>query len=135
MSIKYKGSCKYQLVSDYDHRIDLPVYRSDYCGRFIAFYPKGISLHPGYACDGPSGPTIDTKTFMRGAFVHDALYQMIRAGILHADFRKKADQELLCICLEDGMNVIRAYVVYFMVRLFGAKAASKENIKKVQTAP
>jgi len=37
-----------------------------------------LFISAGYSSDGPSGPTIDTKSFMLGAFVHDALYEMLR---------------------------------------------------------
>ncbi len=37
-----------------------------------------LTTKKGYAWDGPSGPTIDSKNFMRGSLVHDALYQLMR---------------------------------------------------------
>jgi hypothetical protein len=32
-----------------------------------------LFISVGYSSDGPSGPTINTKSFILGAFVHDAL--------------------------------------------------------------
>ena len=75
-----------------------------------------------YAWDGPSGPTIDTKTFMRGSLFHDVLYQMIREGVLDRKYRLEADKLLRRICLEDGMSKFRAWYVYTSLRLFGARA-------------
>ena len=50
---------------------------------FIQLTAKGkLTIKRGYAWDGPSGPTIDTKTFMRGSLVHDALYQLMRLKVL-----------------------------------------------------
>ena len=72
-----------------------------------------------YAWDGPSGPTFDTRTFMRGSLCHDALYQLIREGSLPKTHRKYADELLRQICIEDGMNKIRAWYVYRAVRIFG----------------
>lgn len=40
-----------------------------------------LSIRRGYSWDGPSGPTIDTGTFMRGSLVHDFLYQLLREGV------------------------------------------------------
>ena len=73
-----------------------------------------------YAWDGPSGPTIDTKTFMRGSLFHDVLYQMIREGVLDKKYRIVADKLLRKICLEDGMNKFRAWYVYRIIRIAGA---------------
>jgi len=81
-----------------------------------------------YCWDGPSGPTFDTKTFMRGSLVHDALYQLMREGKLDRKWRKRADELLREICLEDGMSRFRAWYVYHAVRWFGKKTSMpREN--------
>lgn len=96
----------------------------------------GLTIKKGYAWDGPSGPTIDTPSFMRGSLVHDALYQLMRNGFISKDkWRENADKELKRICIEDGMSRIRAWWVYKGVRLFGDRAASKETRKEVKIAP
>lgn len=93
--------------------------------KFVELNKEGaLTIKKGYAWDGPSGPTIDTKTFMRGSLVHDALYQLMRAG--HLDYklhRKLADRLLRRICLQDGMLAFRAWYVYKTVRIFGEKNA------------
>jgi hypothetical protein len=96
-----------------------------------------LSLKQGYAWDGPSGPTLDTKDFMRGSLVHDALYQLMRLKLLSGRLRKRADVLLWMICLEDGMPKARANYVYHAVRAFGASAARPpRKPKKVRiTAP
>ena len=70
------------------------------------------------------GPTIDTSNSKRASLVHDALYQLMREGILGRDRRKDADDLLLRICLADGMAYLRAGWIYWAVRLFGARHAS-----------
>lgn len=81
---------------------------------------KGLKISNMYAWDGPSGPTIDTESFMRGSLVHDALYQLIREGYLDKKvWRPYADKLLRKICLEDGMSKFRAWYVYHSVRWFG----------------
>jgi hypothetical protein len=40
-----------------------------------------LFISVGYSSDGPSGPTIDAKSFMLGAFVHDALYEAMLGEI------------------------------------------------------
>ena len=71
-------------------------------------YDGQLTLRKGYAWDGPSGPTIDTKNFMRGSLVHDALYQLMRLKLLPASLRETADMLLRRICIEDGMCRLRA---------------------------
>ncbi len=77
-----------------------------------------LKVNARYAWDGPSGPTFDTKTFMRGSLFHDALCQLIREGLLDKKYRKYADQLLREICLEDGMSKFRAWYVYMAVRTY-----------------
>jgi len=96
-----------------------------------------LTLKKGYAWDGPSGPTLDTKDFMRGSLVHDGLYQLMREKLLSRRLRKRTDELLWMICLEDGMPKARANYVYHAVRAFGASAARPpEKPKKIRiTAP
>ena len=94
------------------------------------FFDKGSTLiiEKGYMWDGPSGPTIDTKDFMRGALIHDGLYQLIREGYLSMSCRKQADKILRKICIEDGMNKFRAWYVYTAVNRFAEWAAKPKTM-------
>ena len=94
-----------------------------------------LMIAVGYCWDGPSGPTVDTKSFMRGSLIHDALYQLLREGYLCADERKLADRELYTACRADGMSYVRAQYTYRAVRWFGADSANPENKRIVQVAP
>lgn len=134
--IRYKDGYKYQLVEDY--WIPTSVFPDDdIITPYISLNRSGaLYICSGYAWDGPSGPTIDTKNFMRGSLVHDALYQLMREERLSAEkWRKVADQELVRICKEDGMSAIRAWWVYQGVRIGGGPSASKAGIKPVLVAP
>lgn len=127
---------KYELVEDY--RVVIPIFGMSIDHRFIQLHPSGLLIiKKEYAWDGPSGPTIDTPTFMRGSLVHDALYQLIRSEALDVSFREQADKILRDICLEDGMNSIRAWYVYWSVRLFAANCAKPGTQKpyKVYSVP
>src|SRR4030065_2520663 len=44
-----------------------------------------------YAYDGPSGPTIDDATNMRGALVHDVFYYLMRMKFIDIKYREAAD--------------------------------------------
>ncbi len=134
--IRYRSGYKYQLVDDYSVKVRVNPDES-ISTEFIALDKDGVlKIKQGYAWDGPSGPTIDTKNFMRGSLVHDALYQLMRQEKLSkARWRDEADLELKHICLEDGMSKIRAWWVHRGVRLGGDPSASPESRKKAHTAP
>ena len=106
---------------------------------FLKITPENnLVIYKGYKWDGPSGPTIDSSSFMRGSLVHDALYQLIREGKLEYKFRKPADKILKEICKQDGMPFWRRNYVYWGVRAGGkssAKAKADEKYGKRLTAP
>lgn len=135
--ITYKEGYKYQLVNTYYHQLsfDAPIIQNIHS--FLSIEEGNILvINYGYAWDGPSGPTIDTKNFMRGSLVHDALYQLIREDLLPFPiYKDKADRELQRICKEDGMSSIRAWYVYQAVKNFGKNAASHSGISPTLTAP
>ena len=115
---------KYQLMDDYSLTVDLKP-EDDIKTPFIELTTGGqLTMKKRYAWDGPSGPTVDTRSFMRGSLVHDALYQLMREEYLdYKEHRAYADELLRELCLEDGMSRVRAWWVYQAVRLFGEIAA------------
>lgn len=113
---------KYQLMEPYNLAVGIKGYPVD--TSYLKLSEDGdLTISRGYAWDGPSGPTIDTKDFMRGSLIHDALYQLIRMEILPLQYKKFADLLLKKICLEDGMPSFRATYVYYAVRFFGGSSA------------
>lgn len=135
MVITYAEGYKYQLVRDYSVMVDIAneIINSEY----IKLYPDGqLIIKQGYAWDGPSGPTIDTKDSMRGALIHDALYQCMRDYGLDRDkYKDVADTEFRKACVEDGMSKFRAGYMYYGVKLFGAKSTKPEGDYPIKTAP
>jgi len=149
-TIRYRSGYKYQLAEEYRVDVVINAKRSEVGDQtselekrgegiktdFIELSPDGLlTMKKGYAWDGPSGPTIDTKSFMRGSLVHDALYQLMRNGYLPASCRADADQELHRLCREDGMNRFRAWYVLLGVRKGAGFAASPKSKKKIYSAP
>lgn len=134
--IAYKGGYKYQLKSDYVCRIAV-IPQAAIQTEYTSLSATGdITIKKGYAWDGPSGPTIDTPSFMRGSLVHDALYQLMREGHLdHGTYREAADQALRAICREDGMWSIRAWWVYQGVRRFANPASNPADERPLTFAP
>ncbi|MBP9887670.1 MAG: hypothetical protein KBF93_15325 [Leptospiraceae bacterium] len=137
--IKYKElkNYKYQIVEGCSIQTEIKsekdIFEPNEKFPYIVLSKNGIlSIFPGYAWDGASGIAIDTKNFMRGSLVHDALYQLMRKGKIGLEYRDDADRLLQKICKEDGMSSFRAFNVYQAVKLFGESSASPTDKKEVQ---
>ena len=122
-TIYYKKGYKYQIVKDYRIYLGVP---NEVSTPFIKISNGIMTIKAGYSYDGPSGPTIDTKNFMRGSLIHDALYQLI-ANKKFSD-RKLADKWLRDICKEDGMCSFRAWYIHLAVRTLGKYFLNKKKI-------
>lgn len=145
-SITYKCRLyKYTLQHDWSGTTETrpPDGRVAVEGDWVVLEADGtLSFREGYMWDGPSGPTIDTRTFMRGSLVHDGLYQLLREGLLGEPggrtwkrYRKLADVEMKIWTQRDGMNFLRRAWVYRALRWFGGKAARPAERPSIGTAP
>lgn len=129
--ITYRLPFKYKLTASYTHPEKLTQLHQipgGFTHAYLSLTPDGqLTMNQRYEWDGPSGPTIDTSTFMRGSLVHDAIYQMSRERLLDSAQweanREVADKLLRKICRDDGMNWFRAWYVYLAVRVFGRRYA------------
>jgi len=140
VNITYKSGYKYQLAETYHHKLsfEIPHVSQVYMYRHGSESVKlnnTLVIQKGYAWDGPSGPTFDTKSFMRGSLIHDALYQLMRDGALSIVYRNLADHELYETCLADGMSKFRAWYIYKSVRYFAKRAATAKGKRKDENAP
>jgi hypothetical protein len=135
--IKYRNisGYKYQLVDDYV--ILTEIIAGAWENKYIYLTAGGLlTIKQGYAWDGPSGPAIDTKTFMRGSLVHDAIYQLGRQGLPELPWRDYADKLLIKITKEDGMCDVRCRWVLYAVRGFARRAwVSQNEENKIEVAP
>lgn len=134
--IHYKKGYKYQLHVDYFEHIPiqpkLPIkthfIRLDLYGNLV--------ILKGYAWDGPSGPTPDLDGFMRGSLKHDAIYQLMRMGLLsEKDWRETADAMFKQDSKEDGIWGWVANAAYKALRGFGKKNALPTKLKPVLITP
>lgn len=133
-TIKYQAGYKYQLAEDYS--VQTPIIGVDVISPFIELSRGGrLIVRKGYAWDGASGPTIDTKNSMRASLVHDALYQLMREGRLPMSNRPVADRIFHDLCVEDGMFRWRAWLWHQAVKRFGLGSAAPENNRRVIIAP
>lgn len=143
MKLHYTKGYKYQTEYDYEFKFNLGAY-----GNLIPPYTWGedklrfiqynsiyniINIMAGYAWDGPSGPTKDTKTNMRASLEHDVLYQLLRLRIIPLSFRDEADRQFDKTAKKDGMSWWRHKYYLFALRNFASFAANPKNKKKVYT--
>jgi len=133
--IRYQLGYKYQLYETYQHRLINPIKVDKHVStHFLDLSTDGmLTIKQGYASDGPSGISVDSPSFMRGAFIHDALYQLMREGFIDRSQKDAADKELHDVCIQDGMLRVRAWWVYKAVQRFGR--SSTINNRQVIIAP
>lgn len=131
----YKSGYKYQLMEDEFFLVGIfPLEPFD--TKFISMQVDGkILVKAGYAWDGPSGPTYDSKNSMRASLLHDALYQLMRQEYIGLEWREQCDKELDRILKLDGMWAFRRWYWMRGVRWFAGGAADPENVKEVYDAP
>ena len=133
--IRYKSGYKYQLHETYTISLPWLAGYPDYAVDFLKVSGARLTIEAGYAWDGASGPTWDSKDSMRASLVHDALYQLMRVGLLPEIVRSFADDELYNIGIEDGMFRYRIWAWWRGVRFLASGAARKGTERKVQEAP
>lgn len=128
----YKKGYKYQLCKDYIFYIGVDIgvmYRS---AGFIEIAKDGmVTIVKGYACDGPSGLTIDTDNSILAAFRHDALYQLMRRGAISRDYKDLIDRDFRNTLIRSGMSRIRAYYWWLGVRVGGFTSTLAKSARKV----
>jgi len=132
MKYQKRRHWKYRLYEDvfYRHTDITPAQPVD--TEFINLTSEGsLLVKAGYVWDGASGPTIDTKNTMTASLIHDALYNLLRDGLIDQKWRKRADQVLYELLRQSGMSKIRAKIWFRAVRKGAAHAAEYD----VLTAP
>jgi len=103
---------------------------------FIRLDKDGVLyVSKDYAWDGPSGPTVDTKSSLAASLVHDVFYQLMRLGLLPRSCRAEADKELRRIGIDKGMFPPRAEMWYIAVRSCAGDAVKKGTEPKEEVAP
>ena len=116
--IKHK-KYKFEIVtSHYEH---VGIFYQEIDHKFFRLDKNGfLTIKNGYQYDGASGWfTVQTDAIVRAAAFHDALYQMMRDGLLDKKYRKQADVLFHRLCLKYGMSKFRAWYCYKAVRTFG----------------
>lgn len=136
--IHYKETHTYKYILTKRYIVDLPSafhHITIVNHSHLEIFDGALYISSRYRWDGPSGPAIDTKNFMRGSLVHDALYQLMREGHINRELRKAADKLLRLHCREDGMSWIRSQNVYWGLRLGGKSSVQPSDNHHEQIAP
>ena len=133
--IRYKKGYKYQLDETYN--IQYPLYpKKNISTEWITLTTEGwLTIRRGYAWDGASGPTYDSASSMRGSLEHDAIYQLIRLGLLSRGCKAIADLQLHDTCTEDGMIPVRADIWEAGVHVFGGASIDSSSEPEILEAP
>lgn len=79
-AVSWTDGYNYRLESTIVYQTCIFPYEEFKSGGIILTTCGKLIILGGYSSDGPSGPTIDTTTFMFGAFVHDGLYEILRCS-------------------------------------------------------
>lgn len=96
-------------------------------GPFLKISNNVLTIAKGYAWDGASSIMPDITSVMSASLYHDALYQLMREGVLPQTARKRIDQIFREVCIASGMNRPLAWTAYRAVRL-GAKKSGQPNL-------
>lgn len=125
---------KYELTQTLEIHTNLFGYTVNH--RFFKLTPSGfLTIFKNYHWDGVSGPMIDTKDSMIGGCVHDALYQMIRLGLIRRNEKPVCDKIMYAIFNVCGMDKVRMTYAFLAVSLFGGGSCVVGDVKipKVHT--
>ena len=132
--VEYQDGFKYQISKDYSIQTEIVGY--DLTGSYITLSKEGVlTLKSGYASDGPSGLTVDTRNSIRAAFVHDAFYYLIRNGYIDQIHKPYIDLLFKQILIEDGMWWPRAEIWYWGVKTRGTEYLYPSKERPILRAP
>lgn len=133
--IKYTSGWKYQLAETC--KVQTPVTGYDISNDYFHLYPDGVlCVFKGYAWDGASGPTWDTKSSIFPSMVHDVFCQCMRdksvsyelwQNIINRFFKEQ--------CIACRMSKGRAALWHAGVELGDAGNPNQGPDREVITAP
>ena len=101
---------------------------------FIKYDNGKLIVKKGFAWDGPSGPSIDTKAFILASLVHDSLYKLMAYEVIKhtEENRLFADNIMRQINLSLRMWRFRAFYTWLAVRIFGRFNVKKRGILRIE---
>jgi len=133
--VNYRSGYKYQLAKTEFLKTSFRPETNIYTTRIKLYTDGELVVMEGYSYDGPSGPVIDRKTNMRAALGHDALYQLMRMGLLSHRNWRRADHDFGKWLKEDGAWSITVKIDLLGLEIAGGRSAHPKNRKKIHEAP
>lgn len=133
--LKFIKGMKYQLAED--HRFATPVTGNFIHDAFFTLWSNGVlDVRAGYAWDGASGPTIDTKSSMKPSLPHDVFCAMMRDGRLdYVEWQDVVNEYFYNQCLEAGMWKWRAGLWHAAVEFADAGNPDQGPDRPILEAP
>jgi hypothetical protein len=136
MKIRYVEGMKYWLPEDV-MPVKTPITGVRIEDKFFNLAPDGtLRLFGGFAWNGASGPTFDTKSSIGPSAVHDAFCWCMRDGRLDYDkWQDRVNEFFRQQCIEDGMWEWRAGVWHAGVEIGDAGNPDQGPDRRVLEAP
>ena len=132
--IQYFEGVKYVLAKPFWYKTPFIGYEHKHV--FVEIRPDGwLHVKAGWAWDGASGPTIDTKSSMRASLAHDAIAFLMRRGVIPWQEWPNNDEMLMDICIKDHMWGWRARLWRAALKLVHGSYGKPENMRKAKVAP
>ena len=123
---------KYRMAEDEEFKLPADFYSIVHTEEFLSLHHGVLTVKAGYLWDGTSGPTFDTVETMRGGAAHDALYELMRKGIIPQCMKGAVDLYFKGILLEDHMDKLRAWYFHKGVAVFGRSSCKVQPSTKPQ---
>jgi hypothetical protein len=118
--MKYTKITSYKYELHEDVAVSVPeLSKYSFYHEYFSMAQGIIYIRKGYAWDGVSGPTIDTKNTFLAGLTHDALYQSIREKFLPPSEKATADKIFRRLLRANGMSWFRSQYFYLGVKWFG----------------
>lgn len=133
--IKYIAGFKYQLAETYT--LHTPIVGEVINDDYFTLEEDGIlTVKKGYAWDGASGPTFDSKSSMRPSLIHDVFCQAMRDGRLDYErWQDTVNEFFKQMCIEDGMWRVRANLWHSAVEFADAGNPNQGPDRAIEEAP
>ena len=133
-AIRYLQGMKFVLADDY--LLQTPITGADIIDPWFRLFPDGrLHILAGFAWDGPSGPTVDTKDSLRASLVHDVFCILMRDRRLAFDWQDTVNEHFRQLCIEDGMPGWRARLWHLGVEIGDAGNPDQGPDRIVRSAP
>jgi hypothetical protein len=115
--MKYYKGMRYVTAEYFSHQTNIIGYSATLGP--ITLLPSGLlGIDRFYPWDGNSGPCVDWRSTLKASCVHDALCDLVNAGLLPQSLQPMIDQEYYDICKNSGLWEWVARIRLILVRWY-----------------